>query len=113
MNPITLQKEEITEADYSVNEIKVIGRFSGPALEKELPSGDKVVEFRLISSREDRDGVDVINVAVWKSQLRKRALTLRKDEWISVEGALRRRFWRSPAGLASRYQVEARELSRI
>ncbi len=34
MNAITLQKEEITEADYSVNEIKVIGRFSGPALEK-------------------------------------------------------------------------------
>ncbi len=38
------------EVDYSLNDLLLRGRVSAPATTKELPSGDKVVEFRLIIS---------------------------------------------------------------
>jgi single-strand DNA-binding protein len=40
-------------------------------------------------------------------------MTLKPDEWIEVSGAIHRRFWRAAGGLASRWQVEAVEISRI
>lgn len=95
------------------NKVELVGRVSGEPLEKKLPSGDLVVEFRLIIDRDDRDGVDTLDIAAWKSQLRKRALSLQSEEWIGVRGVLRRRFWKAKNGIASRWQVEARELERI
>ena len=89
------------------------GRVSAPATVKELPSGDKVVEFRLIVSRIDRDGVDTLDIAAWSGKARKTALSLKSDEWIEVSGSVHRRFWQSPAGLASRWQIEALEISRL
>jgi single-strand DNA-binding protein len=41
------------------------------------------------------------------------ALSLKPDEWIEVSGAIHRRFWTGAGGLASRWQVEAVEISRI
>ena len=95
------------------NEVTLIGRASTPALEKELPSGDKVVEVRIVVARDDRDGYDTFDLAFWSAALRKRALSLADDEWIEVSGALRRRFWRSGNAIASRWQVEGRELRRV
>jgi single-strand DNA-binding protein len=103
-------KEE--EFEYA-NEVTLIGRASTPALEKELPSGDKVVEVRIVVARDDRDGYDTFDLAFWSAYLRKRALTLADDEWIEVSGALRRRFWRTGNTIASRWQVEGRELRRV
>ena len=95
------------------NEVTLIGRASTPALEKELPSGDKVVEVRIVVARDDRDGYDTFDLAFWSAALRKRALSLADNEWIEVSGALRRRFWRSGNAIASRWQVEGRELRRV
>ena len=95
------------------NKVELNGRVSGKPTEKILPSGDTVVEFRLIIDRDDREGVDTLDIAAWKSQLRKRALSLEAEEWIEIKGVLRRRFWKGKAGITSRWQVEARELSRI
>jgi len=95
------------------NEIDLIGRVSNSGVIKTLPSGDTVVEFRLIVGRDNREGVDTLDVAVWKNALKKRALGLEPNEWVAVTGAIRRRFWRSGAILASRWQVEARELKRV
>ena len=84
-------KEPVEEKiDLSLNDLLLRGRVSAPATVKELPSGDKVVEFRLIVSRIDRDGVDTLDI-----------------------GSVHRRFWQSPAGLASRWQIEALEISRL
>ena len=105
-------KDEEKE-DFSLNDLLLRGRVSAPATTKELPSGDKVVEFRLIISRLDRDGVDTLDIAAWSGKSRKTALTLKSDEWIEVSGSVHRRFWQSPAGLASRWQVEAVEISRL
>lgn len=105
-------KDEEKE-DFSLNDLLLRGRVSAPATVKELPSGDKVVEFRLIISRQDRDGVDTLDIAAWSGKSRKTAMTLKSDEWIEVSGSVHRRFWQSPAGLASRWQVEAAEISRL
>jgi single-strand DNA-binding protein len=99
--------------DLSLNDLLLRGRVSAPATVKELPSGDKVVEFRLIVTRIDRDGVDTLDIAAWSGKSRKTALSLKGDEWIEVSGSVHRRFWQSPAGLASRWQIEASEISRL
>jgi len=105
-------KEE-QEIDYSLNDVLLRGRVSAPASTKELPSGDKVVEFRLIITRESREGVDTLDIAAWSAKSRKIALTLDSDEWIEVSGSIHRRFWQSPGGVASRWQVEAAEILRL
>jgi single-strand DNA-binding protein len=105
--------ERDVEVDYSLNDLLLRGRVSAPAIEKELPSGDKVVEFRLIITRLEREGVDTLDIAAWSSKMRKAALSLKADEWIEVSGSIHRRFWQSPQGVASRWQVEASEIVRI
>ena len=107
------KKIDDTELDYSLNDLLLRGRVSAPAVEKELPSGDKVVEFRLIVSRAERGGVDTLDVAAWSSKMRRSALTLKEGEWVEISGAIHRRFWSGPAGVASRWQVEAAEISRL
>jgi len=101
------------EEDYSLNDVVLRGRVSQEAVEKELPSGDKVVEFRLIITREKLSGVDTLEIGAWSAKARRTALTLTPDEWVEVSGSIHRRFWSAPTGLASRWQVEAVEISRI
>ena len=104
---------EDEEIDYSLNDVLLRGRVSQAATTKELPSGDKVVEFRLIVTRDVREGVDTLDIASWSAKSRRTALSLTPDEWVEVSGSIHRRFWSSPTGLASRWQVEALEISRI
>jgi single-strand DNA-binding protein len=101
------------KGNHYKNRVELAGRVSGEPSEKTLPSGDVVAEFRLVIDRDDREGVDTLDVAVWKAQLRKRALSLEAEEWIGIKGVLRRRFWKAGTGIASRWQVEAREIERI
>jgi single-stranded DNA-binding protein len=96
-----------------LNKVNLVGRISEPAKEKRLPSGDVLVEFRLIIERDDREGVDTLDIATWPAQLKKRALKLEEDQWVGIKGVLRRRFWKTPSGVASRWQVEAREITRL
>ncbi len=106
--------QEMEDAvDYSWNELLLRGRVSAPAIEKELPSGDKVVEFRLIVTRDRAVGVDTLDVGAWSAKARRSALSLKSDEWIEVSGSVHRRFWRSLNGPASRWQVEAIGITRI
>ena len=106
-----LELEE--EIDYSLNDLLLRGRVSAPATTKELPSGDKVVEFRLIVTRAEREGVDTLDIAAWSAKSRKTALALKADQWVEISGSIHRLFWQSPGGLASRWQVEAIEISRL
>ena len=104
--------EELQE-DYSLNDLLLRGRVSNEAISKELPSGDRVVEFRLIVTRSERTGVDTLDIAAWSAKVRKIDLSLEADDWVEVSGSIHRRFWQSPAGVASRWQVEADEIVRI
>ena len=101
------------DEDFSLNDLLLRGRVSAKAIEKQLPSGDKVVEFRLIVTRQKREGVDTLDIAAWSSKSRRSAMSLKPDEWVEIAGAVHRRFWQSPGGLASRWQVEALEITRI
>ena len=104
---------EEMEIDYSLNDLLLRGRVSAPATSKGLPSGDKVVEFRLIITRTEREGVDTLDIAAWSAKSRKIALTLEGDEWVEISGSIHRRFWQSPTGVASRWQIEADEILRL
>jgi single-strand DNA-binding protein len=103
-----------------VNELVVCGRISGLPEERELPSGDIVVQLRLVvprsGSRARAGGggatVDTIDVACWTKALQRKAIRLKPSDLVTVRGAIRRRFWRSPGGPASRYEVEATGLER-
>ncbi|MHB1475282.1 MAG: single-stranded DNA-binding protein [Dermatophilaceae bacterium] len=103
-----------------VNEVIVCGRISGSPEERELPSGDTVVQLRLVVPRSVsrvRAGgggatVDTIDVSCWTKTLQRKAVRLKPGDLVTVHGALRRRFWRSPGGPASRYDVEATGLDR-
>jgi single-strand DNA-binding protein len=109
---VSAYKDDV-EQDYSLNDVLLRGRVSREAIEKEWPSGDKVVEFRLIITREKLSGVDTLDIGAWNAKARRSALTLKADEWIEISGSIHRRFWSAPTGLASRWQVEAAEISRI
>lgn len=110
---MTKKNDAIEEVDYSLNDCLLRGRVSAEAVEKELPSGDRVVEFRLIITRADREGVDTLDIAAWSSKSRRTALSLKAGEWVEVSGSVRRRFWQGPAGLASRWQIEGTSIIRI
>lgn len=101
------------DIDHSLNDLLLRGRVSAPAVEKVLPSGDKVVEFRLIVSREDGAGVDTLDIASWSATSRRIGLSLKAHEWIELSGSIHRRFWQSPTGVASRWQVVAAQIVRL
>jgi single-strand DNA-binding protein len=115
------RKDQGTDAlGESVNEVIVGGRISGSPEERELPSGDTVVQLRLVVPRSGSRGrvgaggatVDTIDVACWTKALQRKAVRCKPGDFVTVHGALRRRFWRSPGGPASRYEVEATALGR-
>lgn len=119
-----MTKEQGTDAEgasrLGVNEVIVCGRISGSPEERELPSGDKVVQLRLVVPRSasrvravaGAATVDTIDVACWTKALQRKAVRFKPGDVVTVRGALRRRFWRSPGGPASRYEVEATGLDR-
>jgi len=94
------------------NEIRLVGRVSGEATERELPSGDRVVTFRVVVPRTET-GADTIDVAAWSGRTRRTAVSLLPDQVVAIEGALRRRFFRAGGALASRYEVEALVIERL
>jgi single-strand DNA-binding protein len=98
------------------NEVSVTGRLSTAAEERDLPSGDVVIGWRLVVERPPdatRPGYDVIDCAAFGARVRRAALGWQPGSTIQVDGALRRRFWRSEGGTASRYEVEVRSAKRL
>lgn len=95
-----------------VNEVRLVGRVSGEPQARVLPSGDEVVTLRVVVSRTDGRPVDTIDLACWSARARRSVEHLRDGTRVEVEGSLRRRFYRTPGGAASRYEVEVRRLVR-
>ena len=96
-----------------MNHVTLQGHFSAVAEERTLPSGDVIAVFRLVVPREDGSRVDTIDCAVSGARLRKRTLRVRAGDEIVIEGALHRRFWKTPSGIASRYEVAVHSLERV
>ena len=102
----------IEEVDYSLNDVALRGWVTTIATERELPSGDVVVQFRIAITRSE-GGVDTIDLESWSAKSRRTALSLKDGEWVEISGSIRRRFWKSANGLASRWQVVTNEIKRI
>jgi single-strand DNA-binding protein len=104
------------------NEVVLVGRVSGEPEERELPSGDRLVSWRVVVDRPPprkvpagvrAPTVDTVDCVAWAAPVRRTARGLADGDVVSVEGALRRRFWRAGAGALSRTEVEVEQLRRL
>lgn len=95
-----------------MNDVALRGWVTTIASERELPSGDLVVQFRIAITRPE-GGVDTIDLESWSAKTRRTASSLKDGEWVEISGSIRRRFWRSGGALASRWQVVTTEIKRL
>jgi single-strand DNA-binding protein len=105
----------------SCNEVRLVGRLAAPAQERTLPSGEVLALWRVVVDRPATpvpegvrpQTVDTLECVARKTALRRTAAGWSAGDVVEVEGALRRRFWRAPSGVASRYEVEVRRARRV
>lgn len=97
------------------NEVFLRGRLAAEPVLRQLPSGDELCAFRLTVPRPvgERGRVDSIDCAAIAARVRRKLQAAEPGELIEVHGRLRRRFWRSPTGLGSRYEVQVQALTRL
>ena len=104
------------------NEVLLVGRVSGTPEQRELPSGDSIVAWRIVVARipirPRPEGVraatvDTFDCVAWTAGLRRTARGLADGDVVELEGALRRRFWRAGAGAASRCELEVSRVRRL
>lgn len=102
--------------DPGHNRIELVGRVAAAPMTTRLPSGDEVIAWRLVVDRPNAEQppyVDTLDCAAWSSRARRSAAAWTVGDVVSVEGALRRRFWRGPQGPRSRYEVEVHAARRL
>ncbi|GAA4759938.1 hypothetical protein GCM10023350_52640 [Nocardioides endophyticus] len=96
-------------SEVAVNEVRLVGRVSQAPEERVLPSGDVLWTFRVVVPRPASSGrstVDAIECAAWSSRARRSVASWRSGDVVEVAGAVRRRFFRTAGGAASRVEVE-------
>ena len=110
---MTRKSAEQTEPEGSANLVRLRGKVSTPPEERELPSGTSIVTLRLSVLREaspmtegSRQTADWVDCSAGGRKVRRTASGWRAGDLVEVEGALRRRFYRSGAGTATRLEVE-------
>ena len=118
-----MQGQDSARAEQSSrNDVVLVGRVSGAPEQRELPSGDLLVSFRLVVERPPNQRpvpsartptIDTLDCVAWSAATRRAAGALADGDVVAVEGALRRRFWRGPTGAASRTEVEASSVKRL
>lgn len=103
----------------SVNSVSLSGRVSGTPAERQLPSGDLLVSFRIVvprsaaARRRTKQSVDTVECSAWGARVRRAALRLGDGEEVSVRGELRRSFRRAGVGVTSWVTVDVDQLTRV
>lgn len=99
------------------NRVSVVGRVSSAGTARTMPSGDELVSWRVVVDRPSSHGhgptFDVVDCVAWSARTRRSALVWSVGDVVAIEGALRRRFWRSPGGLQSRCEIEVSAAKRV
>lgn len=99
----------------AVNEVRVRGRVASAPQARILPSGDELWTFRLVVPREPQppreDGrrvtrSDWLTCTVWTGRCRRVVSRWSEGDEVEVEGALRRRHYRTATGATSVLEVE-------
>lgn len=88
------------------SQVALVGRLGAQVRSKELPSGDVITSFTVIVDRPTRERsggqnaatVDAIACTTTRARPRSVVERLEPGTLVSVEGTLRRRFWRGGAG---------------
>lgn len=114
------------EGPGHVNEVRLVGRLPVDPVHRTLPSGDELVSFRLVVERAAKGRrtpgttgttrtptVDTVDCAAWRRDVQRIVSRAVPGEVLEVSGALRRRFWRTGTGAASRSEVEVSSVRRL
>ena len=91
------------------NEVRLVGRVSGQPEERVLPSGDRLVNFRVVVVRDQprgRQTVDALECVAWSARSRRSVSRWGHGDVVELSGSLRRRFYRAGATTVSRVEVE-------
>lgn len=103
----------------TVNEVRLIGRLSLAAEDRELPSGDQLTAFRVVVNRprDKRRGsrvqIDALECHTWIARVRRAAMTWQVGDVVEVNGSLRRRFFKTGGRLQSMTEVEVLSARRV
>lgn len=101
------------------NEVVLTGRVAAETSERELPSGDVIVTGRVIVDRDaasfkhSRQRVDTIDCVGWTVRVQRSMRGWKAGDQVEVKGSIRRRFFRSPVGPASRVEIEVKSSKRL
>lgn len=102
------------------NTVALRGRLTSAPLERELPSGDVILTFRLTMPRSrtamtarSAQRSDWVDCVAWNGRTRRSVASWRVGDQVQVEGALRRRFFRTGSGASTRVEVEVLTARRI
>jgi len=94
------------------NDVVLRGRLNAPPELRPMPSGDTLLLFKLVVRRENPrprgSKSDVITCVSYSPALQRYAAAWTVGDVVEVEGALQRRFWRTPTGTAVAYEVNCR-----
>ena len=90
------------------NQVFLRGRLAAAPLVRDLPSGDVLCSFRLTIPRPpgSRARVDSIACSTTRARVRRTLERGEPGDEFEITGSVHRRFWRSPNGPASRYEVD-------
>lgn len=102
------------------NEVVLVGRLAAAPILRELPSGDRVLSFRVVVRRPAGDRrrpgsptVDALECAAWRAGARRSVQAWCEGDVVQVSGALRRRFWRTGGVPASVWEIEVAQARRL
>jgi len=101
-----------------MNSVQLIGHVSGEPVERQLPSGDHLVTFRVVVPRgpavrrRTRQSVDTLECSAWTARVRRTAVRLAPGDQIAISGELRRTFRRGRAGVRSWVTVDVDRIER-
>jgi single-strand DNA-binding protein len=107
----------MAQSMLDANDVRLTGRLPAAPEERGLPSGGTVWTFRVVVRRGEHAGgaatVDTVDCAAYSAAAVRSVRSWHPGDVVSVDGALRRRFWRTPTGPRSRYEVEVSRARRV
>lgn len=102
-----------SEGPPAENSVSLRGRVSSAPVERSLPSGDVIVTLRLVVARDkspmsskSKQSSDWVDCVAWGGRTKRSVSRWQVGDVVEVEGALRRRFFRTEARTSTRVEVE-------
>lgn len=111
---VTVANEEVP---LGTNDVCLVGRLSVEPTVKELPSGDAMVQVRVVVDRPEasrsRQRVDALDCTIWAARLRGQVAKWHAGDVVEFHGSIRRRFYQTPGGTQSRVEIEVDKARRL